>query len=90
MEQHQACQSCGMPLTSPEQWGTNQDGSKHAEYCVYCYEQGAFTQPDFTLEQMVDFCVPFLVEEGMQAEQARAMLQASLPHLKRWKAVEAN
>ena len=31
------CQSCGMPL-SPEVLGTNADGSKNEEYCIYCYK----------------------------------------------------
>ena len=34
------CQSCGMPLT-PEILGTNADGSKNEEYCIYCYKDGA-------------------------------------------------
>ena len=36
------CQSCGMPLTD-EVLGTNADGSKSEEYCIYCYKDGAFT-----------------------------------------------
>lgn len=30
------CQSCGMPLTSPEQFGKNADGTANGDYCVYC------------------------------------------------------
>ena len=42
------CQSCGMPL-SPEVLGTNADGSKNEEYCMYCYKDGKFLQdPDRT------------------------------------------
>ena len=48
------CQSCGMPL-SPEVLGTNADGSKSDEYCIYCYKDGAFTG-DFTMDQMIEFC----------------------------------
>ena len=33
------CQSCGMPLTE-EVLGTNADGSKNEEYCMYCYREG--------------------------------------------------
>ena len=42
------CQSCGMPLT-PEILGTNADGSKNEEYCIYCYKDGAFTG-DFNMD----------------------------------------
>ena len=38
------CQSCGMPITSEEQFGRNADGSKNEEYCSYCYRDGAFTE----------------------------------------------
>ena len=30
------CQSCGMPLTE-DVLGTNADGSKNEDYCMYCY-----------------------------------------------------
>ena len=40
-----------MPLTE-EILGTNADGSKNEEYCIYCYKDGAFTG-DFTMEEMV-------------------------------------
>ena len=34
------CQSCGMPLTN-EILGSNADGTKNEEYCIYCYKDGA-------------------------------------------------
>ena len=33
------CQSCGMPLTD-QLLGTNADGSKNEDYCIYCYKDG--------------------------------------------------
>lgn len=33
------CQSCGMPLTE-EILGTNADGIKNEDYCIYCYKDG--------------------------------------------------
>ncbi|MDR1096440.1 MAG: zinc ribbon domain-containing protein, partial [Spirochaetaceae bacterium] len=38
------CQSCGMPLSKDEDFGTNTDGSKNNDYCAYCYKDGKFTQ----------------------------------------------
>ena len=53
-----ACQSCAMPLKKdPQQGGTNADGSKSAEYCSLCFENGQFTQPDFSVKDMQDFCI---------------------------------
>jgi len=77
------CQSCGMPLTD-EFYGTNADGSLNSEYCMYCYADGKFTAPDITMEQMIEICVPFMVEQGMPEDQARNLLQENLPYLKRW------
>ncbi|WP_373840947.1 zinc ribbon domain-containing protein, partial [Bacteroides heparinolyticus] len=42
MEQ-QFCQSCGMPLAADNK-GTNSDGSRNEDYCIYCYKDGKFTQ----------------------------------------------
>ena len=50
------CQSCGMPLKKdPQTGGTNADGSKSTMYCSYCYDRGAFKQPDWTADQMQQF-----------------------------------
>ena len=45
------CQSCGMPLTE-DVLGTNTDGSKNEDYCMYCYKDGKFLQ-DCTMEEMI-------------------------------------
>jgi hypothetical protein len=79
------CQSCGMPMSDESLLGTEKDGSKNSEYCKYCYENGAFAQPDATLEGMIEVCVPFMVQEGFKEEDAKAMLASSLPNLKRWR-----
>lgn len=88
MEQH-FCQSCGMPLTD-ENRGTNADGSRSEDYCTYCYQSGKFTQ-DFTMNQMVEFCLQFLDQMNAHTGQKLTPLQAKeqmlqyFPHLKRWK-----
>lgn len=56
------CQSCGMPLTDESLLGTEKDGAKAHDYCIYCYKDGAFTS-DCTMEQMIDFCVPVLTRQ---------------------------
>lgn len=79
------CQSCSMPMESSEQFGTEKDGSLNNEYCVYCYKEGSFGKPDETLEEMIDTCVPFMVEQGFAEDKAREYLQDKLKDLKRWK-----
>ena len=57
-----------MPLTD-EVLGTNADGSKSEEYCIYCYKDGAFTG-DFTMEEMADFCAQFVDEFNKNTGQS--------------------
>ena len=38
MEKVLVCQSCGMPIEKDEIIGTNADGSKNNDYCVYCFK----------------------------------------------------
>ncbi len=86
MKKYKNCQSCGMPLRKdPERGGTNVDGSKNIRYCSYCYQQGAFTQPDFSVEDMKDFCIMKMKEQGFPGILARFFV-TGLPRLERWKA----
>lgn len=80
------CQSCGMPITKSEQHGTNANGSVNADYCVYCFKNGAFTA-DMSMEEMIQFCVKPMLEhnKNMTAEQATSMMEQFFPKLKRWK-----
>ncbi len=77
-----------MPLTD-ELLGTNADGTKNEEYCIYCYKDGAFTQ-DCTMEQMADFCAQFVDEynkntgQNVSREEYRKMMLQYFPNLKRW------
>jgi len=87
MENMIMCQSCGMPMTEETLFGKNADGTKNEDYCCYCFPNGAFNNPGETLEEMIESCVPHMVESGdfPDADAARKMLQEHLPALKRWK-----
>lgn len=78
------CQSCGMPMEG-QVYGTEKDGTESPDYCAYCYKNGAFTQ-DCTMEEMIAFCVPFMVQgnSGMTAEEAQTRMRMFFPLLKRW------
>lgn len=73
-----------------ENRGTNADGSCNEDYCAYCYKDGKFTQ-DFTMSQMIEFCLQFLDQINRQAgwnltpAHAREQMQKYFPQLKRWK-----
>ena len=83
------CQSCGMPLQTPEEMGTNHDGSKNDEYCCYCYKDGAYTS-DCTMDEMIMQCAEFVDEFNKGAglaftkEEAIAGMKEFFPTLKRW------
>jgi len=80
------CQSCGMPMTGDDMFGKNADGSKNEDYCCHCYPNGMFENPLETIEEMIESCVPYIVEAGAcpDADSARKMLAEFLPTLKRW------
>ncbi len=89
MENMIFCQSCGMPMTSAEHFGTNADESRNCDYCAFCYAGGEFTQ-DCTMDGMIEHCVQFLEEfnkdsdQQFTREQAIAQMQQYFPKLKRW------
>ena len=79
------CQSCVMPMgITDEHYGTNSDGSKSKDYCNYCYENGKFKK-DITIDEMLEICVKFMVDDRISEKQARKTLTKVLPALKRWK-----
>lgn len=73
-----------MPIDKPELKGTEKDGTLSNEYCVYCYQHGAFTKPGMTLNEMKE-----VVKTQMQKRDIDPILiqlsLKNLPHLKRWK-----
>ena len=83
------CQSCGMPLTN-EVLGTNADGSKNEEYCMYCYKDGKFLQ-DCTMDEMIEHCAQFVDEvnkglpQPITKEEYIGQMKMYFPHLKRWR-----
>lgn len=88
MEQ-KICQSCGMPMTTAEEFGTNNDGSRNEEYCVYCFKDGAFTA-NLTMDEVIAHNVQYLDEfnkdsgQKFTKEEAIAQMKQYFPTLKRW------
>ena len=82
------CQSCGMPLNE-QLLGTNADGSRNGDYCMYCYKEGRFTN-DCTMDEMIEFCAQFVDEvnknmpKPMTKEEYKEMMRSYFPKLKRW------
>jgi len=50
------CQSCGMPLipNGQDMRGTEGNASKSNTYCYMCYLNGKFTEPNMTMQEMIE------------------------------------
>jgi hypothetical protein len=79
------CQSCAMPLKRDEKGGgTNADGSKSALFCSNCYENGKFTMPEITMNEMKERVKGKLREFGFPGFLA-GVFTRNIPKLERWK-----
>jgi len=86
--QEKMCESCGMPMGSTdEMYGTEKSGAKSVDYCKYCYDNGAFTDPNATLESMIEIVAAMMVKDfGFAPDDAKKQCLEGLPNLKRWRA----
>ncbi|MCL2364299.1 MAG: zinc ribbon domain-containing protein [Defluviitaleaceae bacterium] len=86
--QEKMCESCGMPMgETDEMYGTEANGTKSTDYCGNCYDQGAFTNPAATLEEMIKIVADVMVKEfGFEPQDALEQCNVGLPTLKRWRA----
>jgi len=74
-----------MPMKKdPQQGGSNADGSKSLMYCSYCYQDGAFFQPDMTADEMKAFVKGKMKEMGFPGFLA-GFFTMGIPKLERWK-----
>ena len=87
--QEKFCESCGAPLGELDEMygpGTESDGSRSVDYCKQCYINGAFTNPDTTLEEQIESIAAIMVKDfGFSPEDAMEQCKAGIPNLKRWK-----
>jgi hypothetical protein len=81
------CESCGMPMgETNEMYGTESNGSKSVDFCKHCYVNGAFTNPNLTLQEQIESVAVVMVRDfGFSPEDAREQCNQGIPNLKRWK-----
>ncbi len=73
-----------MPMHLDEgRGGTEADGSHSAKYCSMCYADGAFVDPDMSVEQMQELVIGVLRERHLPAFMARSAAK-KIPRLERW------
>ncbi|HNQ32183.1 MAG TPA: zinc ribbon domain-containing protein [Methanoculleus sp.] len=79
------CQSCGMPMGREEDFGTEADGALSKDYCTYCYQSGAFTEPGATIDGMAERCGAIMSQlYAIPARNAKRFSREQLSCLKRW------
>lgn len=85
--QERFCESCGMPMgETDEMYGMESDGSKSVDYCNQCYGNGVFTNPNGSLEEMIEHSTAIMVKDfGFSLEDAKQQCAEAIPNLKRWK-----
>lgn len=78
------CQSCGIPLLVPEDYGKETDGSPSNEYCNFCYQDGKFTDEGITMEEKIEKNAEIATMMGIPKEEALDIAKNIIPTLKRW------
>jgi len=85
-KKYKYCQSCGMPMKkSPNGGGSNIDGTISRIYCALCYEDGQFTNPDWSVNQMQNFVKKKMKEMGFLMSLLANSYSKKITNLKRWK-----
>ena len=79
------CQCCGMPLEDSI-LSREKDGTLNEEYCQWCYADGNYTYSD--MDDLIETCIPHMVNADFSEDQARAYMQQMLPTLDYWKRYE--
>ena len=79
------CQCCGMPLEDSV-ISHEKDGSLNEHYCQWCYADGTYTYS--SMDDLIEVCIPHMVNEDFTEEQAREYMKQLLPQLDYWKRYE--
>ena len=76
------CQCCGMPLEDAI-LSREKDGTINEDYCQWCYADGTYVYSD--MDDLIEVCIPHMVNEHFTEEQARSYMKKVLPNLGYWK-----
>ena len=84
-------EKCGAPIGALDEMygsGTEVDGSESKDFCKQCYQNGEFTNPDISLEEMIEVVADIMIQGfGFDSADTKAQCEAGLPNLKRWRKV---
>jgi predicted transcriptional regulator YdeE len=74
------CQSCSMPMTKPDDFGTGKDGIPNHNYCCHCYENGALHN-DITMDQLISDVLKLV---DIEAAHPNLLSTPLLKYIKEW------
>ncbi len=76
-----------MPISAEfGNYGSGAEGFSVSEYCMFCYQNGVYTKPDQTVEEMVESSIDFMTANlGFTRDHASTLSNEVIPKLKRWK-----
>ena len=82
------CQSCSMPMTVTEHFGTNGNGSPNTDYCCFCFQNGNFTH-NLNMQETIANSVSFygsakIDGRTLTKDELALKMHTLLPTLKRW------
>ena len=82
----QICQSCGMGVEHKEEFGTNEDNTYNEKFCIYCFKDGKYTQPNLSIKDMIDKVIEICLQSTLlEEEEAKKFAEDTIPNLERWK-----
>lgn len=74
-----------MPMSEDEHLGTEANGTLSKDYCVYCYRDGAFTEPEITIDEMAKRCGAIMSQlYDIPVKNAERFAREQISCLKRW------
>lgn len=81
------CQSCGQPIAAEfKNLGTDANGESVSDFCVFCFRDGDFTNPNQTLDEMIESSIANMTgEQNMPEDKAAALANSFIPTLRRWR-----
>lgn len=67
-------------------YGMNADDSENHEFCKFCYQKGVFTDPNMTVEEMIESSIKNMTEDlHFSPAKATELAHTFIPTLARWR-----
>lgn len=80
------CQSCGKMMNSARPNGTYENGEHNKAFCIGCYKNGKFTEPNLTKEEFEERCKKAL--QTVDGKLVKWRLKERFKRLERWRSDE--